>query len=153
MAVMDSPHGGSRHERTRILGRCWGWRWWQGGSAAPNTSCLVHMVSHLPHSPDPSRHPALRDHPCGAHCRIKIILFTCDFSAVPSCEDLPGLVIFWVHSSTVSPAVQVSVVMLDGQAGDLSLQFAKSRSFCQIGAKQQTTQNVSDIGKQEKRQQ
>lgn len=52
-----------------------------------------------------------------------------------------------------SPAVQVSALMVDGQAGDLSLQLAKSRSVCQIGAKQQTTQNIPDAGNREKMEQ
>lgn len=52
-----------------------------------------------------------------------------------------------------SPAVQVSALMVDGQAGDLSLQLAKSRPVCQIGAKQQTTQNIPDAGNREKMEQ
>lgn len=44
---------------------------------------------------------------------------------------------------TTSPAVHVSVLMVDGQAGDLPLQLAKRRLLRQVGAQQQTTQHVS----------
>lgn len=47
-------------------------------------------------------------------------------------------------SIAASPAVHVSVLMVDGQTGELPLQFTKPRLSCQIGAQQQTTQNVSD---------
>lgn len=38
-----------------------------------------------------------------------------------------------------SPAVHVSVLVVDGQTGELPLQFTKPRLSCQIGAQQQTT--------------
>lgn len=51
----------------------------------------------------------------------------------------------------LSPAVHVSVLMVDGQTGELPLKFTKPRLLRQIGAQQQTTQNVSKgVKKKEK---
>lgn len=44
----------------------------------------------------------------------------------------------------ISPAVHVSVLMVNGQTRELPLQFAKPRLVCHIGAQQQTAQNISD---------
>lgn len=48
-----------------------------------------------------------------------------------------------LSSTSGSPAVHVSVLMLDGQTGELALQLAKARLGGQIGAQEQSTQNVS----------
>lgn len=53
-----------------------------------------------------------------------------------------------VPSKAASPAVHVSVLMVDRQTGDLPLEFPKHRRLCQIGAQQQTTQDVS-VGEKE----
>lgn len=59
----SSPRDGSRCVRTWSRGRCWGWRWWQGGSGAPGTSCLAHTVSRPQRTRRPTRHRALRGLP------------------------------------------------------------------------------------------
>lgn len=48
-----------------------------------------------------------------------------------------------------SPAVHVSVLVLNHQTGGLPLQLAKARPIRQIGAQQQTTQYVSVRGRKE----
>lgn len=47
-----------------------------------------------------------------------------------------------------SPAVHVSVLVVDGQTGEPPLQLTKPRPVRQVGAQQQTTQDVSDGGKE-----
>lgn len=159
-----SPHGGSRCARTRSPGRCWGWRCWRGGSDAPNTSCLGHMASRPPRSPDPGHHPALRGRPCRSEChKTTFIVSLHSFWQLPHAALLMCLCLYIIHpslsislhrllialflnlpSAAASPAVHESVLVVDGQTGELPLQLTKSWLLGQISAEQQTAQNVSE---------
>lgn len=65
---------------------------------------------------------------------------------LPGCTNQGHSTFSIVPSSACgSPAVHVSVLMLDGQTGELPLQLTKARLGCQIGAQEQSTQNVSEM--------
>lgn len=154
-ADMDSPHDGSRYARMRSPGRSSGWRWWRGGSVAPGTSCLAHMASHPPRSPDPSHHPALHDLLCRTNgqrksCVLQLSQSFC-FLVLPK-EPYHWIIInfirFLCKRNAAQPAVHISVLMVDSETRELPLQFAKSWLCSKIGAKEQPTQNISVKQKQ-----
>lgn len=70
-------------------------------------------------------------------CGTKSLLFPSDLCRKRT-------VFFYSLSSTSgSPAVHESVLVLDGQTGQLPLQLAEAGLGCQVGAQQQPTQDVS----------
>lgn len=68
-------------------------------------------------------------------------------SPLSLCPPRPGVRPVSPPQLTASPAVHVSVLMVDRQAGDLPLQLPKRRLLRQVGAQQQTAQHVS-VGEQ-----
>lgn len=126
------------------------------------------MESRPPRNPDPGRHPAPHGRLCGQQSYIipppkthKVcitILFLANIWSSTSLArgSTTSLISGWMISKCFShfcasisepknqsPAVHVSVLVLDGQTGELPLQLAKARPGCQIGAQEQSTQNVS----------
>lgn len=51
-----------------------------------------------------------------------------------------------LSSTSGSPAVNETVLVLDGQTGQLPLQLTEAGLGCQVGAQQQPTQGVSSRG-------
>lgn len=73
------------------------------------------------------------------------VLLSFSMQLLPSSPQQPLLAASWAKQLLIphSPAVHVSVLMVDRQTGDLPLEFPKHWRLCQIGAQQQTTQDVS----------